>query len=65
MNKAQIVPLAPPRAVVVQIVQINQPYLQENYLPYVAGLLQAYVQRHARQPAAFTFLPPLFERRPL
>lgn len=65
VNKPPAEAWAPSRAVVVQIVQINQPYLQENYLPYVAGLLQAYVQRHARQPARFTFLPPLFERLPL
>lgn len=49
----------------VQLVQINQPYLQRHYLPYTAGLLQAYVLRHAQQPSRFTFLPALYQRQPL
>lgn len=50
---------------IVQIVQVNQPFLKQRYLPYVAGLLQAYVQRHAPAASAYTFLPPLFQRLPL
>lgn len=48
--------------VIVQLVQVNQYNLQQEYLPYVAGLLQAYAQRHARQPNRYLFLPFLFRR---
>lgn len=50
---------------IIQLVQINQPLLRQNYLPYAAGLLQAYVLHHTPEPARYIFLPPLFERRPL
>ncbi|HEY3968724.1 MAG TPA: radical SAM protein [Planctomycetaceae bacterium] len=35
------------------------------YLPYVAGLLQAHVERHAPDPAAYRFLPPVYLRLPI
>ncbi len=50
---------------IVQLVQINQPLLQRNYLPYAAGLLQAYVLRHAIDSTKFTFMPTIFERDPI
>lgn len=50
---------------IVQLIQINQPFLQRQYLPYTSGLLQAYVTRHARNPGHYLFLEPLFERLPI
>jgi len=50
---------------IIQTVQINQPLLRQNYLPYSVGLLQAYAQKHAKNPGHYTFLPPLFERKRL
>lgn len=47
---------------VVQLVQINQAYLQQQYLPYVAGLMQAYALRHAKAVQRYTFLAPIFQR---
>ncbi len=50
---------------IIQLVQINQPFLQRDYLPYTIGLLQAYVMRHACEPWRYTFMPPMFQRQPL
>lgn len=47
------------------LVQMNSGFLNGNYLPYSVGLLQAYVQRHAQDPAQFEFLPPLYRRLPV
>lgn len=55
----------PTPAQIIQLVQINQPFLQRDYLPYAAGLLQAYCLRHAEQPGRLTFLPPWYRRTPL
>lgn len=50
---------------IVQLFQINQPLLEQNYLPYTAGLLQAYVLHHTPDPTRYIFLPPRFERHPV
>ena len=50
---------------IVQLVQINQPFMSLHYLPYAAGLLQAYVMRHSPSPWRYTFLPVIFARQPL
>jgi tRNA A37 methylthiotransferase MiaB len=50
---------------IIRLVQINQPLLQQNYLPYAAGLLQAYVIRHCNDLSRYLFLPPLYERQPI
>jgi radical SAM superfamily enzyme YgiQ (UPF0313 family) len=47
------------------LVQINNSFSGQNYLPYTAGLLQAYAKKHARQPNQFKFLLPLFKRLPV
>ncbi|MBT9547917.1 MAG: cobalamin-dependent protein [Candidatus Sericytochromatia bacterium] len=52
-------------SLIVRLVQINQPLLRQNYLPYAAGLLQAYVQRHAPALSRYVFMPPLYQRLPL
>ena len=39
--------------------------MHRTFLPYAAGLLQAYVMRHAPEPWRYTFLRPVFERQPM
>ena len=46
----------------VAIAQMDNPFGDQSYLPYTAGLLQAYVQEHAEDPARFEFLLPLYRR---
>lgn len=52
------------RSWVVQLAQINQRAFECRFLPYAAGLLQAYVLRHG-DASRYTFLPFLHERLPL
>ncbi len=44
------------------LVQINNSFSGQNYLPYAVGLLQAYVQRHARHPERYQFSLPIYSR---
>lgn len=46
----------------VRLAQISQRVGEACYLPYSAGLLQAYAQRHLARPEAFQFLPPVYQR---
>lgn len=46
----------------VGLVQINNSFSGQNYLPYSVGLLQGYVQRHAAKPGRYEFLLPLYKR---
>jgi len=46
----------------VGLVQINNSFSGQNYLPYSVGLLQSYAIRHARDPERFEFLPPIYKR---
>jgi hypothetical protein len=56
-------PVAEPRApVVVGLVQINNSFSGQNYLPYSVALLQTYVQKMSADPARYAFLPPLYKR---
>lgn len=48
--------------ITVGLVQINNSFSGQNYLPYSAGVLQAYAQRHAKNPETFRFLPLLYKR---
>ncbi len=49
----------------VGLVQINNSFSGQNYLPYAAGLLQAYVQKNARHPDRYTFRLPVYSRVPV
>lgn len=49
----------------VGLVQINNSFSGQNYLPYAAGLLEGYVRRHAPQPERYRFLPALYRRQPV
>jgi tRNA A37 methylthiotransferase MiaB len=44
------------------LVQINNSFSGQNYLPYSVALLQTYVEQKAAQPERFLFLPPLYKR---
>jgi len=46
----------------VALVQINNSLSGQSYLPYSVGLLEAYVRRHAKDPAAYDFMLPIFNR---
>ena len=48
----------------VGLVQINNSFSGQNYLPVVAGLLQGYVERNASDPERFRFLLPIYRRIP-
>lgn len=46
----------------VGLVQINNSFSGQNYLPYAVGMLQAYVQKHAKYPQRYTFMLPVYSR---
>jgi radical SAM superfamily enzyme YgiQ (UPF0313 family) len=48
--------------VAVGMVQINNSFSGQNYLPYSVGLLKTYVQQKAAEPERYRFLPPLYKR---
>lgn len=47
------------------LVQINNSFSGQNYLPYAVGLLQAYVHNNARHPERYTFRLPIYSRIPV
>ncbi len=53
------------RPLKVGLVQINNSFSGQNYLPLSIGMLQAYAQKHLRQPEAFEFQLPLYTRMPV
>jgi hypothetical protein len=55
----------PDGAVRVGLVQINNSFSNQNYLPYSVGMLQAYAQRHLAHPERFEFLLPVYRRIPV
>ncbi len=50
---------------VIGLAQINNSFSGAHYLPYAAGLMQAYAQAHLPDPGRFTFLDPLYRRLPV
>jgi radical SAM superfamily enzyme YgiQ (UPF0313 family) len=46
----------------VGLVQINNSFSGQNYLPYSIALLQTYVQKFAPDPSRYAFLTPLYKR---
>jgi radical SAM superfamily enzyme YgiQ (UPF0313 family) len=47
---------------IVGLVQINNSFSGQSYLPYSVGLLESYARGHAKNPDAFEFLLPIFSR---
>src|SRR5215475_5297224 len=50
------------RPLKVGLVQINNSFSGQNYLPYSIALLQTYVQKFAPNPGRYEFLMPLYKR---
>ena len=48
--------------VAVGLVQINNSFSGQNYLPYSVALLQSYAQKNAARPERYRFLPPIYKR---
>ncbi|MBV5322386.1 MAG: cobalamin-dependent protein [Ilumatobacteraceae bacterium] len=46
----------------VGLVQINNSFSGQNYLPYSTGLLQVYAEKNARNPGRLHFLPGIYKR---
>lgn len=44
------------------LLQISEQFKGHYFLPYTAGVLQAYVQQYAQHPERYQFRPPLFAR---
>lgn len=44
------------------MVQINNSFSNQNYLPYSVGLLQAYAQKHLKNKDHYEFLLPIYSR---
>src|SRR5262245_32353032 len=44
------------------LVQINNSFSGQNYLPYSIALLQTYVQKFSPNPGRYAFLTPLYKR---
>jgi radical SAM superfamily enzyme YgiQ (UPF0313 family) len=54
---------APPTAPLnIGLVQINNSFSGQNYLPYSIALLQTYVQKFSPDPSRYRFLTPLYKR---
>lgn len=49
----------------VGLVQINNSFSNQNYLPYSVGVLQAYAQKHLKTPGQWEFLLPIYRRLPV
>jgi len=49
----------------VGLVQINNSFSGQSYLPYSVGLLQAYVEKHAKDPDRYEFVTPIYARVPV
>lgn len=52
----------PAGKVVVGLVQINNSFSGQNYLPYAVGLLETYVRSAAVDPDRYVFLPSVYKR---
>lgn len=50
------------RPLKIGLVQINNSFSGQNYLPYSIALLQTYVQHFSPNPARYEFLTPLYKR---
>src|SRR6266404_786609 len=49
----------------VGLVQINNSFSGQNYLPYSISCLRSYIGAHAPDPARYRFLPMLYKRMPV
>ncbi len=49
----------------VGLIQINNSFSNQNYLPYSVGLLQAFIQKYAQNPERYEFILPIYARLPV
>jgi len=47
------------------LVQINNSFSGQNYLPYSIACLSSYVQEHSKNPSRYEFLPMIYKRMPI
>ncbi len=57
--------MSAPHQIKVGLVQVNNSFANQNYLPYSIGILQAYAQHYLADPQRFKFLLPLYSRIPV
>src|SRR5260221_9260483 len=53
------------RKVRIGLVQLNNSFSGQNYLPYSVGALQAYAQKFLGRPQDYEFLLPIYRRVPV
>lgn len=53
------------RTVTVGLVQINNSFSGQNYLPYSVACLESHAKRHAADPGRLRFLTPIYKRQPI
>jgi radical SAM superfamily enzyme YgiQ (UPF0313 family) len=51
------------RKIIVGLVQINNIFSGQKYLPYSAGLLEAHCKKHSASPEGYEFLYPIYYRQ--
>ena len=49
----------------VGLVQINNSFSGQNYLPYSVACLQSYARKNLAEPERFSFLPMVYKRMPI
>lgn len=54
-----------PSKIKVGLVQINNSFSNQNYFPYSIGILQAYAQKHLKNPPQYEFGLPIYCRIPV
>src|SRR5260370_42276573 len=62
VSATSIVPGGSDRPSKIGLVQINNSFSGQNYLPYSIALLQTYVQKFAPNRGRYGFLTPLYKR---
>lgn len=63
LRPARLVPSCGPLSVA--LVQINNSFSGQNYLPYSIACLRSYIEAHAVDPSRYEFIPMIFKRMPI
>src|SRR5687768_15797093 len=58
-------PVASKAPLTVGLVQVNNSFSGQNYLPYSIACLRSYISAHAPNPARYRFLPLVYKRMPV
>ena len=54
-----------PSKIKIGLVQINNSFSNQDYLPYSIGLLQGFIQKNLNNKDCFEFLLPIYKRIPV